>query len=676
MASRLGQARPGAAPSGVVAGSCLAEPHHDTGPSYLVGHREPGAVLTARLWVPAGLDPEQVVLRQVVDGEPAITLMERVADDGAGTWWHGPVRLVNPLNRYRFLLLEPGAAEPYLWVTAAGTVDHDPADATDFAVLSQDTGPDWVLDAVVYQVFPDRFARHTDPRSRRAPAWAEPRGWLDEPPVAGDATGTAWYGGDLDGVVDHLDYLQGLGVDTVYLTPVFQARSVHRYDSVSFAHVDPLLGGDEALERLSRALHTRGMRLLLDLTTNHTGDAHEWFRSAVADPHAPEASFYSFRHHPDDYAAWLDVPSLPKLDHRSGLLRDRLLRGPGSVTAHWLTEPFNADGWRTDVANMTGRHGPVDLNHQVAADMRATMAEVEADTGRPLWLVAEHGHDASRDLEGTGWHGTMSYVGFTRPLWSWLSDPDPADALTWLGIPTAIPHRPGNAVVRGVRSYHAHMPATSVARSMNLLSSHDTPRVRTVVGSRDAHLVAATALFTAPGVPTVFAGDELGATGRTGEHSRTTIPWSPAPTGSHHPTELADHGSWGPVDRVVLERYRQLSALRRSLPALRRGGLRWVHAGDDVVAWVRTHPAGDVLVVLARCATAPLRLPLAALHARGTGAATAFDGVAIVYGESGALDLSVRGPGSAVVVLEPAVPARPAPPTENGDSRASAHHPD
>lgn len=658
MTSRLGQAAPYTTATATVIGSCLAEPHHDTGPSYLVGDREPGAVLTARLWVPAGMAPEQVVLRQVVDGEPAITLMERVAQDETGSWWHGPVRLVNPLNRYRFLLLEPGAHEPYLWLTAAGTVNHDPADATDFAVLSEDSGPDWVLDAVMYQVFPDRFARHTAPSTRQAPAWAVPHNWLDEPPVAGDATGAAWYGGDLDGVIDHLDYLQGLGVDTVYLTPIFPARSVHRYDSVSFEHVDPVLGGDEALERLSRALHERGMRLLLDLTTNHTGDAHEWFRGAVTDPHSPEVSFYSFSNYPDEYAAWLNVPSLPKLDHRSALLRDRLLRGPGSVTARWLSEPVNADGWRIDVANMTGRFGQVDLNHQVAQDMRATMAEVEADTGRQLWLVAEHGHDASRDLEGTGWHGTMSYVGFTRPLWSWLSHPDPADGLTWLGIPTAIPHQPGSAVVRGVRSYHAHMPATSVARSMNLLSSHDTPRVRTVVGSRESQLVAATALFTAPGVPTVFAGDELGATGRTGEHSRTTIPWASAPDGTQHPTELAEHGSWGPVDRTVLERYRQLSALRRELPALRRGGLRWVHAGDDVVAWVRTHPDGDVLVVLARGAAEPLRLPLTTLHACSVGAATCFDGVTIVDGEAGTLGLSVLGPGSAIITLTSAVPER------------------
>lgn len=627
----------------------LAEPHHDTGPAYLLGERVPGGHLTARLWVPAARSPERVVLRQVVDGEPVITLMERVGTGAAGSWWEGPVHLVNALNRYRFLLVSPSGAEPYLWYHAAGLSDHDVPDASDFTVLADDRGPDWVHDAICYEVFPDRFATRTPPRERTAPPWATRHDWLDEPPVAGHEASTAWYGGDLDGIADHLDWIEALGANTVYLTPVFSAPSVHRYDASSFDEVDEILGGQEALVRLSAALHARGMRLVLDLTTNHTGAAHPWFTAALADPRAPEAAFYSFGDHPHRYACWLDVPSLPKLDHRSTELRRRLLRGPGSVTARWLEPPVSADGWRTDVANMTGRLGQVDLAHQVAQDMRTTMRQVEGSTGRELWLVAEHGHDASGDLTGPGWHGTMNYVGFTRPLWSWLSDPDPADDLTWLGIPMPIPHLAGRAVVQGVREYTAQLPASALARSMNLLGSHDTPRIRTVVGSGAAHLVAATALFTAPGVPTVFAGDELGATGRTGEHSRTTIPWNGA-------DEVAERGSWGTVDRETLDRYRQLAALRAGSPALRRGGLRWLYADDDVVAWLRTHPSGDVLVVLARAAAQPLRLPLAALPASGVSHVECFDGVAARTegsGKAGLLVVEAEGPGSVVAVLLP-----------------------
>ena len=635
-------------PDGVA--GLLAEPHHDTGPSFLTGTRHPGARLTARLWVPAARRPEQVILHQVVDGEPVVTPMTRAGATAAGSWWQGTVALLNPLNRYRFLLLEPRGPRPYLWYHAAGLSDHDVPDATDFKVLAHDDAPQWVLDAIVYQVFPDRFSRSG--HLRQAPDWAVPHAWGTEPPDAGDAASAAWYGGDLDGVVSRLDWIRSLGADTVYLTPVFPARSAHRYDSTTFRQVDPLLGGTEALTRLSRALHARGMRLVLDLTTNHTGVTHEWFRAATSRPDAPEVSYYSFTHYPDRYDAWLDVPSLPKLNHQDPALRDLLVRGPGSVTAQWLTGPVEADGWRVDVANMTGRLGQVDLAHQVAEDMRATMRQVSDTTGRPTWLVAEHSHDASRDLEGPGWQGTMNYLGFTRPLWSWLGDPDPADNLTWLGIPTSIPHLPGDAVLQGVRLYAAHLPASSWARSMNLLCSHDTPRVRTVVGSRANHLVAATALFTAPGVPTVFMGDELGATGRTGEHSRTTMPW--ADGGDSDGATVGERGSWGPVDQVVLSRYRRLAALRRRLTALRRGGTRLVHAGPDMVAWTRTHPAGDVLVVLARRACDSILVPLPALPAGGVVERHCLDGVSVVHDqEEAVVRVGATGPGSAVVLLAP-----------------------
>lgn len=664
----------------------LTEPHHDTGPAHLVGERREGAELTARLWVPAPRAPERVVLRQVVDGEPAVTDMERVSIEPGGAWWEGPVRLVNQVNRYRFLLLESGADRPWLWYQRDGLAAHDVPDATDFQVSPEDGLPQWVPDAVAYQVFPDRYAvgaasarvpeapeealTRADadgPRTaeeaastRTPPSWAEPRPWLAEPPVHGRVTGRVWYGGDLDGVAEHLSWIQDLGADTVYLTPVFPADSTHRYDASSFERVDELLGGDEALARLAAALHERGMHLVLDLTTNHTGATHDWFRAAVTDPDSTEARFYSFEHHPDVYATWLGVPSLPKLDHSSPELRDRLVRGEGSVTARWLLPPYEADGWRTDVANMTGRHGMTDLAHQAAADMRATMAQVERRTGRETWLVAEHFHDASADLTGPGWHGAMNYMGLTRPLWAWLSAAEGEAAHLFDRWPTPVPHLPGDEVVAGARRYASTIPPTALERSMNLLGSHDTPRVRSVVGSHELQMVAATALFTVPGVPTVFSGDELGATGTTGEHSRTTIPWVTGADGVQG-DEVADHGAWGEVDREVLAHYRGLARRRRETPALRRGGLRWVHAGADLLVWQRTHPDGDVLVAVARDAAAQVTVPLAALPAEAVGRVKTFGAVgAVVEGEGAdaTLVVSADGPGSVLIDL-----ARTMPPT-------------
>lgn len=602
-----------AEPTGVV---LTAQPHHDAGPSFLLDPpRALGDSATLRVWVPASYPVSAIALRAVTDGEISTASLERLEDTSVGSWWQTTLRAVNPVVPYRFCIIgAPDAAQDvpaYAWLTAAGLVPWDVSDATDFRLVAHPAAPSWVDDAIVYQVFPDRFARSAgaprDASGRAAPpagvdlpAWAVPMAWDDEPAVRGDLTGQQFFGGDLDGIVERLDHIASLGADTVYLTPVFPAGSVHRYDASTFDRVDELLGGDAALVRLSRALHARGMHLLLDLTTNHTGATHEWFTRAQSDASSTEAGFYLFDEHPAHYASWLDVPSLPKLDHRDDELRDRLVRGEGSVVARYLAPPVEADGWRIDVANMTGRHGDVDHALDVARDVRATMRASDTATGRATWLVAEHGHDASRDLDGDGWHGTMNYAGFTRPIWAWLSDED--SGLSWLGLPMSLPHLPGDAIAQTLRGYNAHMPYPSQRHSMNQLSSHDTPRTRTVVGTAERQAVGIGALATMPGVPTLFAGDELGAEGLTGEHARTPMPWDAI--------EAEDPAR---IDLDVLGATRRLLGLRREDLALRRGGLRWLHLGPELLVLARTHPTGDAVVCLARDADGPVELDLACL---------------------------------------------------------------
>ena len=393
----------------------------------------------------------------------------------------------------------------------------------------------------------------------------------------------------------------------LYLTPVFPARSNHRYDASTFDHVDPVLGGDEAFAALVEAAHARGLRVMGDLTTNHTGDAHEWFLAARADAASPEAGFYSFDEHPERYASWLGVTSLPKLDQSSAELRARLYDGPGSVVARWLEAGL--DAWRIDVANMTGRAGAQDLAHDVARTLVATARAVRPDA----WVLAEHGHDAGGDLQGDGWHGTMDYAGFTRPVWTWLHEGD-ALGRSFFGQPATTPVLPASAVVATMREVHAAMPWRSQAASSLHLDSHDVPRFRTVVGGggsggvsaagRDRHLAGLALQMALPGVPTVFAGDEIGLTGVDGEHARTPFPW-------HRRDE------W---DEPTLQAYRAWTALRRDHVALRRGGLRWVHAGDDAMTFLREHADERVLVHVARAPHDQLALPLRAL---GVGRRTA-----------------------------------------------------
>ena len=644
----------------------LERPLHDEGPLFVPQPpRAIGDTVTVRVWVPDAWPLQTVALRSLVDAEISTRVLRRGERDGAGYWWSTTVTTVNPVHPYRFSLIGPGDPArdipPYAWLTAAGIMPWDVSDATDFRLVSYEGAPSWVDDAVVYQIFPDRFARSqaapSDAAGRPAlpdmPSWAQPMPWDVPPAEDGHVNGTQLYGGDLDGITEHLDYIQSLGATVLYLTPVFPAGSVHRYDATTFDTVDPLLGGDGALVRLAEALHARGMRLMLDLTTNHTGVTHEWFRAAQADASSVEAGFYEFSQHPDGYRSWIDVPSLPSLNHASAELGRRLLRGPASVVGRYLGTPFFADGWRIDVAHMTGRNGTQDLNHEVARTIRATMRQMREVTGRDTWLLAEHGHDATGDLAGDGWHGTMNYAGFTRPLWAWLSRK--GLDLNWLGLPMSVPHLPGWAAVHTLRDYGAQMSLPARQHSQNQLSSHDTPRMRTVMGTREHQATALAAQVALPGVPTLFAGDELGLPGRNGEHSRTPMPWDAITQLEQTGTVDAPVGTVAAaVDPLMPATVRELLALRREHAALRHGGVQWLHASTDAITLLRTHPTGHVLVHLARAAHSPVAIDVASLP--GCGVARVLDQRhgATASVSDGRVVVSADGAGSVFVELAPA----------------------
>ncbi|MFL6021797.1 MAG: alpha-amylase family glycosyl hydrolase, partial [Marmoricola sp.] len=235
-------------------------PHHDGSPLYRKPERGPlGSRIQVRVRTSNHLHPDSVWLRTVEDGEPffAACAVERVDDDS--TWWVGTVTVHNPVQRYRFLVTY---GETFVWLNQAGVFDRDVTDAHDFTVSSYEPAPDWGRDGVVYQVFPDRFARSRAADDRPIPDWAVPAQWGEAPIHVGPHTPLQFYGGDLDGITEHLDHIVGLGATTLYLTPVFPGESNHRYNASTFDEVDPLLGGDEAYRRLIDAAHERGLRVL------------------------------------------------------------------------------------------------------------------------------------------------------------------------------------------------------------------------------------------------------------------------------------------------------------------------------------------------------------------------------------------------------------------------------
>jgi alpha-glucosidase len=466
---------------------------------------------------------------------------------------------------YRWLLT--GGEVGYAWLNGLGLVGHDVPDADDFVITTDAPGPDWHLRSVVYEIFPDRFA--TTGAGGDPPEWAVPRAWHQLPNGRSPETPYEWFGGDLPGVEAHLDHIERLGANVIYLTPLFPAGSTHRYDATTFEHVDLLLGGDEALVSLSRAAHARGMRVISDLTTNHTGDKHEWFT-------AGERELYLFDEN-GDYEAWWGIKTLPKLNWRSPELRRRFQH----VARKWLQPPHELDGWRVDVANMSGRTGATDLNRDVAPTLRRVL---NSDS----LLVAEHFHDYRPDFRG--WHGVMNYAGFSKPVWIWLHGDFEQRAFE---MPVPLPRLGGEAVTQTMRAFRAGVPWQFALHSWSILDSHDTARFRTVAGSMERQLVGVGLQLTLPGVPMLFAGDELGMEGEWGEDARRPIQWDE------------------PLS-PLFEQYRRLIALRRSSDALPRGSLRYAYVDEDVIAYTRETRTERLLCLASRAAHEPVRLPLRA----------------------------------------------------------------
>jgi alpha-glucosidase len=299
-----------------------------------------------------------------------------------------------------------------------------------------------------------------------------------------------------------------LGVNALYLTPIFTSPSNHKYDTVDYKHVDPHFGGDEALIALRNALDERDMRLMLDLVPNHCSAEHPWFLAAQADPAAPSAEFFTFYDRPDEYETWQGVRSLPKLNYRSLRLREEMYAGEDSVARHWLKPPFRIDGWRVDVANMLARQGENQLEHKVGCGLRRAIKSIAPQA----YLIGENFFDGSSQLQGDELDATMNYRGFSIPLQQWL-----------VGFDASLAWRPGmqdpdllptEALVEQWRAFMAAIPWQIATQQFNLLGSHDTRRISTVLGKDETLArIAAALLFTFPSTPSVYYGDEIGMAG-------------------------------------------------------------------------------------------------------------------------------------------------------------------
>lgn len=558
----------------------ILQPHHDGSDLYLSNSAPKlGERVEFRVRVPVGFPVSKLHIRIYHDGEARTFEMTLSKPGSAENWWSVRAPVLNLVAQYRFLVVQTNS---YQWLNAGGLFPFDVSSANDFQIIAKPKYPQWINKSVFYQIFPDRFA--TSGKTRKLPKEFVRRNWNDLPKGRDKTTGVEYFGGDLEGVTEHLDHITNLGASGIYFTPFFPARSTHRYDASSFDKVDPLLGGNEALFALSKAAAKKGIRIMGDLTTNHCGAGHDWIKKAIADPKSKERAFFywdkSIKH---GYEGWWGLASLPKLNYSSPLLRKLMWESKNSIVRKWLRAPYGMAGWRIDVGNMTGRYKDQDLNREVMRGIRQAMDEENPDA----WLVAENADHFPADLDGFGWHGTMNYNGFMRPVWGWLQN-NPEVEGGFFGLPTSVPQFTGVQMVSAMNMFNAGIPWRALMASMLLLDSHDTARFRSVVGGDlQRHIAGVGLLMCYPGVPSIFAGDEIGMRGAWGEDSRRTIDW-------------ADRSKW---DLEFFSAVKKLVSIRRTSDALAYGGLRWLKVEDDYIVFLRESKKETLLVVITRKAT-------------------------------------------------------------------------
>lgn len=476
--------------------------------------------------------------------------------------------------------------------------------------------PTWVKDAVFYQIFPDRFAK-----SQRVYKPNNIQQWSSLPTIEG------YKGGDLYGVLEHLDHIQQLGANAIYFTPIFASASNHRYHTADYFQVDPMLGGNQALRELIAACHARDMRVVLDGVFNHASRAFLPFNDILE--HGPHSAYIDWfmiegwplsaydGSRPANYVSWLGNRALPKLNTDNPHVREYLMR----VGEFWLRE-FEVDGWRLDV--------PLEIKTPgFWQEFRRRMKAINRDA----YIVSEIWHDASAWLRGDQFDATMNYL-FTGPVIAFTAGDRVIVEMTRERnyYPYPALDAPGFAQKLDELLTLYDWETTQV--QMNLLDSHDTARMLTLVkGDKKSVRLATLFQMTFPGAPSIFYGDEIGLPGALDPDSRRGMPW--------------DSAEW---DLSLLDFFRRIIALRHAHPVLRHGGVETVYAKGQVYGMART--GNDPLFVVLNAGMEPheVVLPVRRFVEEGQAVHSLFGPEVCTMVEDGALRFTV--PAREGVVLK------------------------
>ena len=452
------------------------------------------------------------------------------------------------------------------------------------------TTPDWVKDAIFYQIFPDRFARRPAfgaGKSARNPASTLPFEPWDSAP-----TPHGFKGGDLYGVIEKLDYLQELGITAIYFNPIFASACNHRYHTYDYYNVDPLLGGNDVFKKLLKEAHKRDIRIVLDGVFNHASRGFWQFNHVLETGEAsPYCDWFYFdeerlkgkkhwgafpTHHEESalkhedsltaigYRAWWNLPALPKFNTDTPAVREFIF----DVAEYWIK--LGVDGWRLDV--------PAEIDDdEFWREFRRRVRAMNPDA----YIVGEIWHEAQRWLQGDQFDAVMNYLITAVSLNFFASKHLNMHIIQHAGgikdrIRPMNAYDSANEIDRIMNLY----PQDITHAQLNLLDSHDMPRFLSCAsGDKNSLKLAWLFMFTIPGAPCIYYGDEVGVDGGHDPECRKSFPW--------------DESKW---DKDLLEYAKACISLRKEHASLRRGEYKRVYAEGDVMAYARSYKNENITI--------------------------------------------------------------------------------
>lgn len=479
-----------------------------------------------------------VMIRQMVNGAERYIPMDKVLTKGGLSYYEAVILVNEPRVSYLFAIT---TKDNFYFYNQQGITTYVPDYRHDFVLLADFPQPDWIKGAVFYQIFPERFCN----LDKKDYTW----------------TGSEeFFGGDLKGIISKIPYLKELGVTAVYLNPIFSANTNHKYDCIDYFHVDEHFGGDEALAELSKALHESGIKLVLDISINHTGLGHHWVK---------EGKPFYFKKEDGSLMGWAGYSELPVLDYRNEELRNIIYKDDNSVLKKWLKPPYNIDGWRFDVADVLARNDDVQLSVEVWRQVCDEIRKVKKDA----IIIGEHWADCSEYLQGDLWNTPMNYFGFGRIVRQFAGLPDlflmRTEAFNKVKYKMTT-----RDVVSRTDSHYSSLPQVIADSQMNLFDSHDVARVHNydeISFDKWKSVVVSQLLWE--GIPCIYYGDELGIDGYTHHDSgfRFPMPWD----------------DFNENRKKHLEVYKTVTRLRRFESAFSEGGRKVLYADGYTIAIAR-----------------------------------------------------------------------------------------